>query len=454
MVSTSAATSRIDAESEHADLALLRGSGRTAMIEAALTGSGQFDPGRDTDLQVSVHQVHHRPGAGVSVGYTVRYTSAAGPVRDYVVASTAPQAVSGEGVAVLDDGVRQVRMWRRPFDPALPGLRGASDPDVVQSWLAQADLAGPEAVQVSTLSYRPTRRAVLRAISGEQRIYIKVLPERKAADLAARHELLQRAGVPAPRVLARPAPGVCVLSAARGAPLAEAIAGAEERPGDLPRPADLVRWLDLLPAQTLQLRRRPSWSDRLDFHTAAAAAALPTEHAQVTDLGMRLADALAAVSPEEEVPTHGDYYEANVFTTSGYVSDVIDIDSLGPGRRSDDLATMLGHMAVLPDLAPQVYTHTPAVLDAMRQDFETRVPAHVLRARTAAVVLSLIAGASPDQARARLRIATEWAREAGRTRRGASSNLRDLSSISPAPLMDGAEDGVIKDGQMRREGER
>lgn len=439
MMTTPAFTSRTDPESEHADLAVLRGSERTAMVEAALTGSGQFDPGRDRDLQVHVHQVHHRPGAGVSIGYTVHYTGPTGAVRDYVVASTSPQARSGDGVALLDDGVRQIRMWRRPFDPSLPGLRGASDPAVVRSWLDRAGLDVPGPVQVRSLSYRPTRRSVLRATSGDQMVFLKVLPERKMNDLVARHDLLEAAGVPAPRVLARPDPGVCVLSAARGAPMAQAIAGAGQHPENLPPPSDLVRWLDLLPPQTLQLPARPSWSDRLDFHAAAAAAALPEHQREITDLGARLADALAAVRPEEEVPTHGDYYEANVFTAGGQVSDVIDIDSLGPGRRSDDLATMLGHVAVLPDLAPKVYTHTPGVIAALQADFETRVPAHVLRVRTAAVVLSLIAGASDDQARARLRIATEWARAAVRTRSGANSNLRVLSSTSPAPLIDGPE---------------
>ena len=426
-MTTSAASARTDAQSEDADLALLKGTGRTAMVEAALTGSGQFDPAVHRDLRVDVHQVHHRPGAGVSVGYRVQYTTPRGPVRDYVVASTAPQAGDGDGVAVLNDGVRTVRMWRRPFDPAIPGLRAASDPAVVAAWLREAGYAVEEPVQLRSVSYRPTRRAVLRADAGELRVFIKVLPERKAEDLATRHELLAAAGVPAPRLLARPEPAICVLSAARGRPLAEAIAGAGDHPELMPAPAELVGWLDLLPPETMQLRRRSSWADRLDFHTAAAAAALPEQREQVVDLGTRLADALTTVRAEEEVPAHGDYYEANVFTADGTVSEVIDVDSLGPGRRSDDLATMLGHVAVLPDLAPQVYRDTPAVLDRMREDFETRVPAHTLRIRTAAVVLSLIAGATQDQAQARLRIATEWAGAAAQTRRGANTSLRTFS---------------------------
>src|SRR5690625_7323815 len=91
-MTTSAASARTDAQSEDADLALLKGTGRTAMVEAALTGSGQFDPAVHRDLRVDVHQGHHRPGAGGSGGERVKYTAARAPRRDSVGASTRPQA--------------------------------------------------------------------------------------------------------------------------------------------------------------------------------------------------------------------------------------------------------------------------------------------------------------------------------------------------------------------------
>src|SRR5690606_41291198 len=42
-------------------------------------------------------------------------------------------------VAVLDDGVRRIRVWRRADDPALPGLRSVLDPAVVARWLGATD---------------------------------------------------------------------------------------------------------------------------------------------------------------------------------------------------------------------------------------------------------------------------------------------------------------------------
>lgn len=443
---TSIMTTRAGAEeaAESADLALLSGPESAGLVEAVLAAETP-DAAAVQDLQVQVHQVHHRPGSGVSVGYRVSYRTPAGQIRDYVVASTSPQAGDGPGVAVLEDGDRTVRMWRRPFDPALPGLRRAVDPAWVSNWLTGAGLeqAPAQQLNIDVLSYRPTRRAVLRVSSGAAAVYLKILPPRRSAALAQRHQLLQDAQVPAPRLLAHSADGILALSAARGRPMAEAVAAYGARPDELPPPQALVQWLDRLPPGVGELRRRPSWSDRVAFHARTASGTLPDRASEITELGSRLAEFLAELPEEALVPTHGDYYEANVFTEAGHVRDVIDVDSLGPGRRSDDLATMLGHLAVLPALAPQTYAEAHRVIQKTQEAFETQVPTRSLRARTAAVVLSLVGGARTDQAHARLDEAQEWFASAGRTRRGTAQHLRELSSAAPVSLIHGAEDQTI-----------
>ncbi|HLS14051.1 MAG TPA: hypothetical protein VK095_06015 [Beutenbergiaceae bacterium] len=443
---TSTMTTRASAEeaAESADLALLSGPDSAGLVEAVLSAEAA-DVAAIQDLQVQVDQVHHRPGSGVSVGYRISYRTPAGQFRDYVVASTSPQAGDGPGVAVLDDGDRTVRMWRRSSDPALPGLRQAVDPVWVHHWLTGAglELAPAKQMNIDVLSYRPTRRAVLRVSSDAAVVYLKILPPRRSAALAKRHQLLQDAQVPAPRLLARSADGILALSAARGRPMAEAVAAYGSRPDELPAPQALVQWLDRLPPGVSELRRRPSWSDRVAFHARTASGTLGDRSGEITELGSRLADFLADLPEEDLVPTHGDYYEANVFTEAGQVRDVIDVDSLGPGRRSDDLATMLGHLAVLPALAPQTYAEAHRVIRKTQEAFEAQVPPRSLRARTAAVVLSLVGGARTDQANARLDEAQEWFASAGRTRRGAARHLRELSSAAPAGLIHGAEDQSI-----------
>ncbi|MDD9207072.1 aminoglycoside phosphotransferase family protein, partial [Georgenia sp. 10Sc9-8] len=74
-------------------------------------------------------------------------------------------------------------------------------------------------------------------------------------------------------------------------------------------------------------------------------------------------------------------------------SALLDVDSVGPGHRVDDLACLLGHVSVLPHLAPSTYPHVPAVLAAWTRWCETQVDPVALHARSAGVVLSLVAGA-------------------------------------------------------------
>src|SRR5699024_4761682 len=162
-------------------------------------------------------------------------------------------------------------------DPALPGLEQALDPATVGEWLQAAGVGDGGPAQIQLLSYRPTRRAVIRAVLGEATCYLKVLPERRARRLERRHQLLAAPEHRAPKVLARPLPTILLIAAAGGRPLSEAIAGARTHPDDLPDPLDVVAWLDGLPSGVLELGARSSWVDRIDFHAAAARGTLPAE---------------------------------------------------------------------------------------------------------------------------------------------------------------------------------
>lgn len=403
---------------ERETIEVLTGPDAGELLCLALIGSGRAgtpgrhaspDPGGETitEWRAVVDSVHHRPGAGVSVGYRVTYGVASVQVSEYLVASTA-EVPDGPGVAVLQDGVRTVRVWRRAQDPVLPGLEQALDPAAVGEWLREAGAGAGEPARTQLLSYRPTRRAVIRATVGEATYYLKVLPERRARRLERRHRLLEAPVHRAPKVLARPLPTVLVLAAAAGRPLAEAIAAARSRPGDLPDPRGVVAWLDELPSGVLELGARSSWVDRIDFHAAAARGTLPEEGARIDVIESGVQEVLAERPTPPTVPTHGDYYEANIFTAAGKVSGVIDLDSLGPGVREDDLATLLGHLAVLRSLAPTVYPHgDELVLEWFEVLARTCDPAS-LAARVAGVVLSLVAGTGPDQAEQRLMTAEDW----------------------------------------------
>ena len=102
---------------------------------------------------------------------------------------------------------------------------------------------------------------------------------------------------------------------------------------------------------------------------------------------------MAASNAGPVVPVHGDFYEANVLMDGEAVACLLDVDSLGPGRRVDDLACLLGHVSVLDHLAPASYPHLRPVLDTWTALADRQVDSVALRARCAGVVLSLVAGA-------------------------------------------------------------
>lgn len=114
------------------------------------------------------------------------------------------------------------------------------------------------------------------------------------------------------------------------------------------------------------------------------------------------------------VPTHGDFYEANVLVNEGAVSGLLDLDSLGPGYRADDWGCLLGHLSVLPSLSEN-YAHVGAI----REDWFARAchdadPA-AIAASAAGVVLSLVSSARQRgradwkvQALTRLAVAEDW----------------------------------------------
>lgn len=379
--------------------ALLQSEDAAGLLLVALTGDPLATlPG----FTVALTGWQYRPGAEVTAGYTVHYTDAgARQATEYLYATSAPV---GPPAATLSRDGLSIGVWRHPHDPRLPGLAPACDPGTVLGWLAETGAATPAAFDLTLLGYRPLRRGVLRATADDSVNYLKVLRPERAERLATRQELLAAAGL-TPPLLASPAPGVLVTPAATGRPLAALLA----RPGDpeLPSAPALVDLLDRLPAGLAELELRPAWADRLDFHAGTAGQRLPDQADRITALAARLQGLVDAAPAGPLVPTHGDFYEANILV-EGTELTLIDLDAAGPGRREDDLACLLAHVAVLPGLSPFHYGHVPRLLEEWTADFSVRVHPMALFARVAAVLLSLVAGGEAEQAEHRLALAEEW----------------------------------------------
>jgi hypothetical protein len=401
------------ARRERADQALLTGPDAEHVLRAVLDAEGV------RLSSWSVHQVHHRPGVGVTVGWTVRWeqgepgADGAAPRAgdEYLLASTCPVpegTPASTTVRILD---RDVTVWRHPADPVLPGLAIASDHALV----AAALRLDPERMTLELVTYRPLRRAVLRASTPTTTAYLKVVRPHTAADLVRRHDLLVDAGLPV-----APAEdlgdGVLRLGAVPGRPLTDALAadGAAAV-----APQDVLALLDRLPAALTDLPRRPAWADRLRHHTDAAVTAVPGHGREIEALSGRIRALLRASDPGPVVPTHGDLHDANLLLQGPRLTGLLDVDGAGPGHRVDDLACLLGHLSVLPALAPQVHRHVPAALPRWTASLDRDVDPVALRARAAAVVLSLVPGARregrdgwQEDAGRRIEAATRWVEDA------------------------------------------
>ncbi|MFC7400813.1 phosphotransferase [Citricoccus sp. GCM10030269] len=346
--------------------------------------------------------LQHRPGAGATGVFRVHATGAnhtgsasslpsvspAEPAELYLALTaekTPPEAVvdAGMGADTRWSG------WFHPHDPLLTGLALACDPESVAAlWGRGASIS-----ELQTVSYRPLRRAVLRAVLSEgterHTVFLKVMRDGLATPLHHRHVLLAAAGIPVPTVLGPPVADVLALSQGDGEVLANSIMADGGRHLD---PAEIVDVLDRMPSELLDLPRRDAWADRVAAYGHAAATALPHQARRIQSLVEHVQRQLDSTDRGPVVPAHGDFYEANLLVRDHRITGVLDIDGAGPGHRVDDLACFLGHLAVLPAV-DSGYVFVWQALRRFHSHFVETVDPKALACRSAAVALSLVAGA-------------------------------------------------------------
>ncbi len=366
-------------------------------------------------LDAELVDLQHRPGAGATgifrarVADTGTSSAPADPPEVFLVLTA--EAVSDEAVINAgEDAGGRWSAWFHPHDPLLTGLALATDPDTVAALWG----GGGTLVDLQTVGYRPLRRAVLRAVvSGEEgtnTLFLKVMRAGLALPLHRRHTLLAAAGVPVPRVIGPPVADVVAIEQGRGTVLANAIMADGARNI---RSGELIEILDRMPDELLELPRREAWSDRIVDYGHAAATALPDQARRIRSLVEHLGRQLKATDRGPVVPSHGDFYEANLLVSGNRISGVLDVDGAGPGHRVDDLACFLGHLAVLPAVDRR-YVFVGLALRRFHSTFVEGVDPGALACRSAAVALSLVAGARDSgrrdwqsSARQRLEIAEQ-----------------------------------------------
>jgi hypothetical protein len=302
---------------------------------------------------------------------------------------------SDERATIFGDGDREVAVWLYPDDPDLPGLRRAAVPDALAALLNEHRVldhpANGEDIALEMISYRPRRRAVLKAVirtsSGPRTFFIKVLREPVYGPTLQRHELLRRARFPAAVVAAATADFILVFHEVPGRPLVQAIFDEA-----MPCSAEsLIILLDSLPSAVVSLPRRPPWTGAVGTYAEMIAAALPALDPQLRWLVAQVSGGLAALPPGRE-PTHGDFHEGQLFVSNGMITGVLDIDTIGPGRRADDLACMIAHLSTMQRMTAEQAAGLTRLINLWLQVFDTRVDPAELRLRAAGVIVSLATG--------------------------------------------------------------
>jgi hypothetical protein len=358
-------------------------------------------------------------GAAVVVMYEAGVRRADGTcTTEFLGAATGIRIPAG--AAVVGGEYRgepvEVGIWAWPYDPALPALPTASNPALLAESFRKFGLTTAPTLDIRPRAYRPARRAVLEVHDGRFRWFVKVVRPSAVADMSRRHDIACR-NVPVPPVLASTADGLIVLPEGHGTPLRTLILDGD---ATLPAPETLESVLDGLPAELMMMTPRPSHLQMVDYHAGVLRCAAAEESEVLT----RLAEVVkvlhsAEVQPEDLVPVHGDFYEGQLLADGGRITTVLDIDTAGPGERSDEWAMLLAHLSAL---ALEVSGRETAAgyAEAVLAYAERQVPARQLRMRTAAALLGLAdlpfrvqKHEWPQHIVARLDLALTWLARAG-----------------------------------------
>lgn len=359
-------------------LEVLTGPHANELLDAALRQAG------GQVLTHAVRDVDHRPAQRTTVSYTATVAWPDG-TREEILAASAAQDRPSEGL-IVSDGEHHVQVWRYPHDPELPGLAAATNSAAIGALLRDLGLDTAD-LRLNVVSYRPRKRAIIEIRTARARLFVKVLRPRLVRGVDRRHRMLTGAGVPVPRSLGWSDDGLLVLEPLRGTPLRSAIATG----GPLvDRPQQLVELLDALPDDVRSLPRRKPWAVHADHYARVVADSRPELTSRLRSLGGDIASRISSTYENDEA-SHGDFYDGQLFTRDGIVTGILDIDTMGPGSRVDDLGCALAHLSVLTTIDAFALGARRA-LSSWLPVFDRRVDPRELRIRAAGVTLSLATG--------------------------------------------------------------
>ena len=146
-----------------------------------------------------------------------------------------------------------------------------------------------------------------------------------------------------------------------------------------------------MPPSVAGLERRRPWSATVQHYAQMVAAAVPNLTDKLAWLTRQIAQGLGPI-PLGDEPTHGDFHEGQLHVADGRIVGVLDVDTVGPGRRADDLACLIAHLSTIQWMSPAQEARVHRLIRNWVPVFDTRVDPTELRLRAAAVIISLATG--------------------------------------------------------------
>ncbi|CAN5629736.1 hypothetical protein BH20ACT2_BH20ACT2_00440 [soil metagenome] len=383
-------------------------------------------------IEARPRQVTWRPGSSLTVRYDAELSRDGARCDESFVAATGAKLPAG--CLVLDDGESRVGVWQALADPWLPGLAAMFDPDRLRRLLDDLGVA-PGEPTARLRAHRPGRRAVVEVTTPSARLFVKVVAPRKAEALHHRHVMLAD-HLPVPRSLGwSPEHGVVVLQAVPGVPLRDVV-GLHPDGGARQAHPDAAALLALLDAIPLLDPDRAVVGWRSEEFAELVALTCPPLRPRVEGLAGAL-DQIEATLDEPLVPVHADFHDGQLLTDGSRITGLVDLDTVGPGHRLDDLATLIGHLATLALMVPRrgaIEAYAARLLAA----FDRVADPAMLRASVAAKVLGLATGPFrvledrwPANTEQRVHLAERWLDSAHQVSENSLTSGSGSSHLAP-----------------------
>ncbi len=284
---------------------------------------------------------------GFATGYELDVTDSAGfrrPLTIYV--ETQPDELERDGVLTLVDEAtgERVAVWLYPNDPALPVLKAAVFPDAAAVLLQRMGVPARD-LSLEVVSYRPGKRAVVRATTADDVLYLKVVRPDHAQEIHAAHGAWRAAGIPAPKAVAFAPEGLVAIRELPGVEALTIVRRLDE--GFVEAVATLTEAISRVPSQK---PARASLVSRLDWYRTRLQQLSPAHATEVIVICALIADTYRRTLPSAVPATiHGDLHLSQLFVdaaTPQLIVGVLDIDTAGVGDRADDAGALWAHLVV------------------------------------------------------------------------------------------------------------